>query len=245
MSYDRSQPFGEYDVYRPHGSSPSSPRRAVVFIHGGGFFGGDKDEAQGYADDLCAQGYVVIAPNYRLASATTRWPIQLQDVWAALRNIRANRESLGITAQVGVMGVSAGGMLAMLTHLRDDPQDPGNRPPWCIDISGEMDLTLGEQCFSNWDNIMAQLVGPPPYDPAVLRAMSPISYVQPDAHTLMLHSTADGNVYIANADEMHVALAGTDTRYARFDGWAHGDDIWIQCASGRGEVFAFLDSHSR
>lgn len=240
FNYAASQGIGTYDVYRPSRSPIGHP--AVVYFHGGGFMGGDKSEAAVFADDLCGRGYTVIAPNYQLSSLGARWPTQLEDAWAALRNIRANAGELGIVGPLAVMGSSAGGMLATLVHLRDDPLDPGHRPVCCVDVSGEMDLTLAEDCFSNWGEIMGYLLGPGPrYSPATLLAMSPIAYARPDAHLLVLHSTGDTNVYVANADRMVAALEGADVRYCRFIGYAHGDKVWTTCASAQGETYAFLD----
>lgn len=115
------------------------------------------------------------------------------------------------------------------------------RPTCCVDISGETDLTLEEASFADWHSIMADLVTDYS-DRARLEEMSPVAYARSDSSTLLLHSDGDGNVFVRNADLMQKALAeaGAEVRYCRFAGWAHGDDVFLECAPARSEISSFL-----
>ncbi|MDB5738998.1 MAG: hypothetical protein JWP16_38 [Alphaproteobacteria bacterium] len=71
------------DIYQP--ARRAWPLPLVVFVHGGGFGGGDTRHAAGFEDfpgtlaALAAQGYVVASVNYRL-SGEARFPAALLDV---------------------------------------------------------------------------------------------------------------------------------------------------------------------
>lgn len=242
-SWDRSSfsygsdPLQTYTVYRPADSSLSYP--AFVFVHGGGFAIGSPSDADDIADTLCRHGFVVISIGYRLTSFGAEWPAQIDDVHAALRHIRAHAELLRITPRIGIGGASAGAMLAMLAHL--EPDSDGWRPDCCVDLSGEMKLQLGQACFSDFTRLTDALFGAAPSEELLVSA-SPITYARPDAHVLIIHSTGDTNVYVANSDCMASALvaAGAEVTYDRELGSAHGNDLWDQSSQARGETIAFL-----
>jgi acetyl esterase/lipase len=127
------------DLYSPQ--LGSRPLPLVVFVHGGGWNGGDARHAGTFEDfpaqlaALAAQGYVVASVNYRL-SEEAHFPAALQDVKAAIRWLRAGAASRNIdVTRVAVWGAAAGGQLAALTGVtcgvdRFEPQnDPGNKNP--------------------------------------------------------------------------------------------------------------------
>jgi acetyl esterase/lipase len=243
FAYGTDPTFQTYDVYSPKGAG--GPHPAVVFIHGGAWMEGSKNDGKKYADVLCRDGFVVISLAYRL-SITAPWPAQIQDVRAALRDVNAHATELGCSS-VGVMGASAGGQLALLAHLQDDPLAPGQRPACCVDISGEGDLRLpASECFSDYDQIMQLVLGhAAPYSPDELGGMSPVLSVSAQAHVLILHSIEDSNVYIAQGDALEAAFAqaGADYLYSRRVGQAHGDDLWLQDGGSRSLATGFLAAH--
>ncbi len=69
------------DIYEPDGVGPYP---AVILIHGGGFTSGDKADVQAAADRIAQAGFVVFAPNYRLAPQNA-FPAPLVDVKAAVQ----------------------------------------------------------------------------------------------------------------------------------------------------------------
>lgn len=237
--YDSQHQFGTYDVYRAadaHGVQP-----AVVFFHGGGFMTGSKDDGRVFAESLCRSGLTLVSVDYSLTTTGPQWPAQIDDARAALRHVQEHAGALGIAPKVAVMGSSAGAMLALLTHLTDDPGG-GQRPTCCVDISGETDLTLCRGCFSDWDRITTQLLGERRDDIAFLSSISAVNHARQDASVLIIHSTSDSNVYVVNSDEMSEALlrVGADVRYCRYTGFAHGDDVFTSCKPARDEIATFL-----
>lgn len=107
------------DVYYPDKHESLYP--AIVFIHGGGFFKGDKRRYQlKPALSGLKQGYAVISINYRLIQ-TDELPAAVWDAKAAIRYIRANADKLKIDAnKIVVWGESAGATLACLIGLTSD-----------------------------------------------------------------------------------------------------------------------------
>ncbi|MEN5362717.1 alpha/beta hydrolase [Brevundimonas intermedia] len=106
------------DVYQPAGATTKRP--LVVFIHGGGWIGGDSHVNGAFVDfpgllsDIAARGYVVASIDYRL-SGEAAWPAQGQDVKAAIRYLRLNADRFGIDPdRVAAWGASAGGHLSAI-----------------------------------------------------------------------------------------------------------------------------------
>ena len=82
----------------------------VVFIHGGGWRAGSKDNCP--ISWLTDHGYAVASISYRLTDQAV-FPAQLHDCKAAVRWLRAHAAEYGFsTERIAVAGSSAGGHLA-------------------------------------------------------------------------------------------------------------------------------------
>ena len=116
VAYDaRLGEDGRMDVYFPDGDAPRNP--AVLFIHGGGWTGGDKDHFRNAARRLARSGYVVASTNYRLVPRGT-FPRNIQDCLCSLAYLRAHASEHRIDPdRIVVMGYSAGAHLAGLVGL--------------------------------------------------------------------------------------------------------------------------------
>jgi len=101
------------DVYVPS-EKASSPIPILVFVHGGGFVGGDKSTpGTPFYDHIgfyfAKRGILTILPTYRLAPKH-KWPSGTEDVAGALTWVRKNGEKFGgDTNRIFVMGFSSGG----------------------------------------------------------------------------------------------------------------------------------------
>lgn len=105
------------DIYEPDGVGPYP---AVILIHGGGFTSGDKADVQTAADRIAQAGFVVFAPNYRLAPQNA-FPAPLVDMKAAVQYVQM-RGSLfdADPSRLGTMGFSAGGNLAEMVAYQSN-----------------------------------------------------------------------------------------------------------------------------
>lgn len=129
------------DMYFPGKSEAPVP--AVVYIHGGGWYSGDKTGETGkyFIPGLVARGYLVAAINYRLAPCC-RFPAQIEDVKAAVRFLRTNAVVYGIDPEhIGVWGDSAGGHLAALLGVTCGREGNADSVQAVADMYGPADLT--------------------------------------------------------------------------------------------------------
>jgi acetyl esterase/lipase len=102
----------QLDLWKP--TTGSQPLPAIICIHGGGWYKGERSNMANLAQALAAKGFVAATISYRL-SGEAKFPAAIQDCKAAVRFLRANAAKFGIDAKaIGVTGLSAGGHLAAL-----------------------------------------------------------------------------------------------------------------------------------
>lgn len=108
--YDSGNSDVALDVYRPDGSQP---RTTVVWIHGGGWLAGNKEQMGNYARILAARGFTVAMVGYSLAPGAT-YPAQVRQTNAALGYLVRNAERLGVDpSRLVLAGDSAGTQIAL------------------------------------------------------------------------------------------------------------------------------------
>ena len=122
----------DVEVPGPHGPVPVrvyAPRElshrsgaALVWMHGGGFIGGDIDmpEADAVARGVALRtGACVVSVDYRLCVDGVHHPVPHDDCWAVFRWVATDGLQLGTDpARIAVGGASAGGNLAASLALR-------------------------------------------------------------------------------------------------------------------------------
>ncbi|MEM8873516.1 MAG: alpha/beta hydrolase [Planctomycetota bacterium] len=105
---DDAEPRQHLDHYT---AESDDPRPVVVFVHGGGWQFGRREVARIFADNFTDAGVDVISVGYRLVP-DVKWPVNVEDVAAAVDWIFDNAESLGIDPnRITLMGHSAGAHL--------------------------------------------------------------------------------------------------------------------------------------
>ena len=232
---------GTFDVYEPRADGTRANRPAIVAIHGGAWSRGDKAWGEQFAEELGPYGYVVVSINYRLAGRPGgTWPAQIEDVQKALRHVRANARQLGVDpARIASLGMSAGGHLATMVALRDDPAGPDGRLRVAVNLDGEHDMTMPpDRVMADFDDILTTVMGhPAPWSDAELRDISTVTFARPDVAVLTVHGAGDDNVYVDQGERITAALrsAGATTEFVRIEG-RDGDcheDCWKVPAARR------------
>lgn len=108
-------------IYTPSAQVPASAP-GLVWLHGGGFIGGDLDMREGdwTAREVCAAaGAVVVSVDYRLAVGGVCYPVPHDDTVAAVAWVRDRAADLGIDpARITIGGASAGGNLTAGAALK-------------------------------------------------------------------------------------------------------------------------------
>lgn len=126
------------DIYQPVGDT-NQTRPVIVFVHGGSFSSGNKDEGDlvDQANFFAMKGYVTASIDYRLAQpgCLPYGPKCVQaifdathDAQAAVRFFRRYAMAYKVdTGRIAIDGTSAGAIAAQLTGFQsDDPGTSGN-----------------------------------------------------------------------------------------------------------------------
>ena len=76
------EPRQKLDVYVPDAPS-AEPRTVIVFIHGGSWETGSKDQYRFVGSSLTEKGFIAVLPNYRL-NPDVRFPVFVEDAAQAV-----------------------------------------------------------------------------------------------------------------------------------------------------------------
>ena len=217
------------DLYVQYARDLKVRRPGVLFIHGGGFTGGDKAEyrSASVSADLARAGYVVVSCNYVLGPKDKPgvWPRNIADCRDAVRWMRANADALDLDPdRIAVAGGSAGGYLALMVGLSDDKTGPGGdlAAKHSAKVSAVIDF-YGVVNFSKHGK--GQVPG---VSAAEQAAYLPENQCDPqDPPVLIMHGSADTTVDIAQSAAMAKALraAKVSHEYVVVDGAPHTFDL--------------------
>lgn len=106
------------DVYAPAGHD-GPPLPVLVFIYGGSWRHGDKDDYEWLGAALAAQGFVVVVPNYRLVPDVV-FPAFVADCAAAVRWAADNSAAHGgDPSKIVLSGHSAGAYNAIMLAMNE------------------------------------------------------------------------------------------------------------------------------
>ncbi|MHA7987588.1 alpha/beta hydrolase [Rathayibacter sp. CAU 1779] len=98
------------DVFRP--SASSAPLPTVIWVHGGGWIGGTKNDLRSYLAVLASHGFVVVGVDYTWAPEA-HYPIQIVQASRAVAWVRSHADGLGADPdRVVLAGDSAGAHIA-------------------------------------------------------------------------------------------------------------------------------------
>lgn len=167
----------------------------VVFIHGGGWANGDKDNVAYQIFEVAQQGFVGVSISYRLISEAP-FPTCINDAKEAIRFLKSKANEWPIdTSRIGLWGYSAGAHLALIIAL--SPEELFKTSAYnayncsvksVMAVSAPTDFVTRQKKdgYLNWMS-EAQNV-----NLAFLQKVSPISYVSKEQVPIyMLHGTDD------------------------------------------------------
>ena len=235
------------DIYLPANGS-SSTTKVMILIHGGGWSGGDKSELTVFVDTLKKRlpGYAIFNINYRLATnASTTFPMQENDVKAAIEFIYNKRAEYKITDKFALIGTSAGGHLALLhAYKYSSPV----KIKAVVDFFGPVDLVDGYNNPPNplVPNLLTSVTGGTPTTHATIyQQSSPINFVTAQSSpTIILHGGADFVVSPSQSLALSNKLQtfGVAQQYVFYPTESHG---WVgtNLSDSFEKLTAFLNTH--
>lgn len=196
---------------------PAALRPLLVYIHGGGWSGGDARTTGAFEDfpallaRFAAQGYAVASVNYRL-SGTAVFPAARDDVRLAIDWLQDHAATYALDPQrLAVWGNSSGGHLAALAALRCDVDAPNHPcPKVLVSWFGiyDMQRILADDDYPRIRNAARRLMGCADAPCAAATVAAASATPRPgrlSTAVLLVHGTADPVVPYAQS----VALAQT------------------------------------
>jgi triacylglycerol lipase len=139
------------DLFLPPASAHGSPPAVFLFVHGGGFTGGDKHRAGSHLYDNVArwamsQGMAGIQINYRLAP-THGWPSAADDIGRAIDWLAVHAERLGIDATRTILAGHSAGAAHVASYIAGHGQHGADRQPLrgVVLLSGIYDIPAMSQ----------------------------------------------------------------------------------------------------
>lgn len=238
------------DLYLPKKES-AGPRPWLVFIHGGGWVGGNRGDMAVAAAPLLAEGkFIGATVGYRMSSEAI-WPAQIHDCKAAIRWLRANAKTYGADPErIAVFGISAGGHLVSLLGTSGGVKElEGDLGPH-RDVKSDVQAVInfcGPANFLSFPNdkvdvkpddekgLMSLLLGGPRNKRlAEAKSASPVFYVtKDDPPFLHIHGSEDNLVPLSQAEEFDFTLRAT------------GVSSLLLVGRGAGHVFVSEDLFNR
>ncbi len=228
------------DIYIPE-TPLALPMPAVIFIHGGGWEGGDKYPGQ--IASLVRRGFFGVSINYRL-SGVAPFPAAIEDCKCAVRWLRANAGKYNVDPdRIGVWGGSAGGHLSLLVGTADASAGLEGSGGWAgyssrvqavCSFYGPSDFVSWYQDNARFGRTLSSaetkfLGGTMEQKPEIYRRASPVTWVSADDPPLLLvHGDQDTIVPFRQSLIMRDAYKalGLDVTLIRVPGAGHGFINW-------------------
>ncbi|MFK7696796.1 alpha/beta hydrolase [Paenibacillus sp. HJGM_3] len=213
------------DLFVPE-RNPS--KMCILFIHGGGWSAGSKEQFHSLASHFCGLGYTCASLSYRL-SGPYKFPAQIEDARLGMSFLKWNADRyLFEPERIAAFGSSAGGHLALLLALIQPGDSMGSVPGLtekntlpCAVIAycPVTDLKREKQSY-------AQLIGSSFADARELyRSASPVDWPQPaNIPMLVINGDEDTTTPLAASEAycQKVREAGGRAKLVVLPGVKHG-----------------------
>ena len=239
------------DVYAR--SDVTIPQPTMIWIHGGGWTGGNKEGATFSLLPYMEMGWNVVNVEYRLAKISLA-PAAVEDCLCALRWVIRNAKQYNFdTTKLVVSGSSAGGHLALTTAMIPasaglDRECPGNeelRVAAVVDwfgITDVADLLDGV----NRKTYAVQWMGSMPNRVEIANRVSPLTYVRPGLPPIIsIQGDQDPTVPYAHSVRLQDALkkVAVDGELVTIPGGRHGGFTRAENQRAYAAIKAFLAKH--
>lgn len=111
-----SKPHNKYDLFLPVDAAQKDSLALVLYVHGGSWLGGDKNEHHADCYTWVQRGYATATMNYSfLNEENVSLPTMQEEIDTCIRHIVRYAAEQGVRIrQMAIAGTSAGGHLAML-----------------------------------------------------------------------------------------------------------------------------------
>lgn len=247
------------DIARPNGDGPFP---ALVFIHGGGWRGGNRQSFSPFVFAAVGHGYVAATVSYRLTDPDENgkpknpFPAAIHDVKCAIRWMRAHADEWHIDPnRIGAAGGSAGGHLALLAGFTDRESElegdlgyaeQSSRVQAIANFCGPTDLLSAyDTTVGGRPLVDVFMDGKPTEKPENYKRASPITWVtDDDPPVLTFHGGKDTLVPTTQAHELDAALkkAGVPHTLVVYEDQGHGFRADLMVVS-IDRMFKFFDQH--
>ncbi len=227
------------DLYLP--AEPAAAHiPAVVYVHGGGWRGGDRTQFSRHAISMARHDFAGLCISYRF-SQEARYPAAVEDANCAVRFLRGFADELGVDPdRIGIAGGSAGGHLAAMVSTTCGTarlEGTGGHGDFSSDVQAYCGFNpvLDMRGMLENPGVEAFLGGSPhEVGKEVYEDASPICHV--DEHTpptLLLHGNADTTVPYEQSVQFRDAVlaAGGQAELFTADGAGHAffnRDPWFE-----------------
>lgn len=127
LEYRTPGPYNTYDLFLPPSNSTEKSKHLILFIHGGGWMGGSKEEGEAYCEYFTSEGYVSASINYTLLDGKCTPNIKSinEEVNLSITAIKNKVHELGYpVTDMAIFGFSAGAAQALFytfTETKDKP----------------------------------------------------------------------------------------------------------------------------
>jgi len=243
------------DVIYPH--NVTAPVPAVIYIHGGGWFFGDKAGAVLETLPYLKLGWAAVNVEYRMAGAS-KAPGAVEDCRCALRWIVRNAKEYHIDpSRLVVTGHSAGGRLSLMTGMLKEsdgldtncPGDKGEAEPRIAAIVNWYGITEVADLLAGNDRrtYAVAWLGSATNKEEVARRVSPLMYVRSDVPPIItIHGDGDDVVPYSHAVRLQQALdkAGVPNQLFTVKGGGHGQFSDEDNEKAYAAIFQFLAKHN-
>jgi alpha-L-fucosidase 2 len=204
---------------------------AAIVVHGGGWVRGDRRvDVEPILAPLSEAGFAWFSISYRLMNSAAQFGAAIDDVAAAIRWVKAHAAEYHVDPErIALIGESAGGQLAAMAMLRDDP---ALKVQAFVALYAPTDLEALAEKSPMVPQWIRENVKGTPWESMILaslKTLSPIEHVRKGMPPMLLiHGTADTLVPFEQSRAMceRVKAVGGSCELYAVDGAGHGIRWW-------------------